>query len=542
VGIARAQAPVSVASAAGGTTIAATFGSNVTAGSLLVAFVGVDNLNTPTITVDSTGSPPGWVVKTPFVETSGGNLKFTIAYLPNAPAGATTITATFSVSSGARSIHIVEYSGAATSNVLDQSTAGKETAAVTNPTDDAMVTTAAGDLIVSVLAYRNANAPASVGAGYTLVGNDSAVADLIAEEQNQSSAGSIAPTFTVTGGSLGSGIMSAAFFAAQPGGRPAAAPGRTWKRRFKHRQAPPAAPPAAPTVTTQDLPPQSATPRRWMVPWAKAREAQPPPGALIFTATPTPPPAAPRRRLFPLPRRRVVATQVAITVQPLPQQTSRDRLTPPMARRRVSTQVPLTQVAVTVQALPPQQPVMRRPYWLPRAKPRQAQPPWPQIVVTVTPAPPQPATRRRLFQPRPRARTAPPPTITVQLLPPQQPVRRRLFQPRARARTGQPVPPQVVIVAPVHVAQPRRRWPLRFLFRRKGAVYQPPWIGVAGPTGREITIIADLTATEYSSDLTSSRYGSDISSSRYGGGDVTSSRYGGGDQTSSRYGSDLNEQ
>ena len=66
-------------------------------------------------------------------------------------------------------------------------------------------------------------------------------------------------------------------------------------------------------------------------------------------------------------------------------------------------------------------------------------------------------------------------------------------------------------------------------------------LGGSAAAGREITIIPDLTATRWGSDLTSVRYGSDVASSRYGGGDVTGTRYS-SDQTSTRYGSDLNEQ
>jgi hypothetical protein len=232
--IARAQAPVSVSNAANGTSIAVAFGSNVTAGNLLVAFASVDTTNTPSITFSSTGAPT-WVTIATFTE-AGAAARFAIGYCVNAPGGATTVTATFSQNNSLRSIHIVEYSGAAIAAVLDKNTTGLSTAPVTNPTDTAMITTAAGDLIVSALIYRNATSPATAGAGYSFIGNDSTVSDFAAEDQIQTSAGSIATTFTVTGGSLASGIMSAAFKAATAGPQPSARPGKVWRRKFKHRQ------------------------------------------------------------------------------------------------------------------------------------------------------------------------------------------------------------------------------------------------------------------------------------------------------------------
>jgi hypothetical protein len=218
--IVRVQAPAIAAASASATTITNTFASNVTAGNLLVAF-GCGNTGT-TFTFSSTGSPT-WVKLAQFTETGGSGNDLSIAYCANCPSGATTVTLTFSASSSFRGLVIAEYSGAATSGVLDQNTTGHETAATATPTDNSMTTTANGDLIVSALVFRNATSPASAGSGYSMIAVDQASGvglDFGAEDQIQSSAGSIAATFTLTTASAASAIMSAAFKAATAGSTP----------------------------------------------------------------------------------------------------------------------------------------------------------------------------------------------------------------------------------------------------------------------------------------------------------------------------------
>ena len=220
--IARVQTPGLASGGTNATSTPSTFGSPVTAGNLLVAFASAGTTVGPTITFSSTGSP-AWV-KTAQAYESGASAMYALGYCLNAPGGTTTVTATLSASLTNRGLIIAEYSGVALAAALDKFTAGKSTAAVTNPTDDAMVTTADGELIVSLLIFRNATNPSSPGAGFSSIAADTAlVCDLAAEDRIQASAGSIAPAFTVTGGSLASGIMSAAFKAAVVSTAPKAA-------------------------------------------------------------------------------------------------------------------------------------------------------------------------------------------------------------------------------------------------------------------------------------------------------------------------------
>jgi hypothetical protein len=245
MGIARVQAPAISQNAATSTTITNAFGSNVAAGNLLVAVCG-GGASGVTHTVTSPGAT--WVKIAEFLET-GSPQVFSLHYAANAPGGATTVTNTYSVTTQFRGLIIAEYSGAAISGVLDVNTTGLETAATTTPTDNAMVTTAPGDLIVSALSFRNATSPISAGAGYTLIDADTTlVSDIGAEDRIQASAGSIAATFTVTGGSVASGIMSAAFKAAVAGSQ-YQAPSPSWflqQRRWVPWQGSGADLPAAP--------------------------------------------------------------------------------------------------------------------------------------------------------------------------------------------------------------------------------------------------------------------------------------------------------
>jgi hypothetical protein len=172
-----------------------------------------------TTSLSSTGSPT-WTKTAEFTDASSTGLRISIWYCMNAPAGAATVTATFSVSSDFRGLIIAEYSGAATASALDVNTPGRSAPASTTPTDTAMTTTANGDLIISTLVFRNADKPATAGSGFTAIAIDNTIINFAAEDRIQASAGSIASTFTLTAGTLTSGIMSAAFKAATVAGLP----------------------------------------------------------------------------------------------------------------------------------------------------------------------------------------------------------------------------------------------------------------------------------------------------------------------------------
>jgi hypothetical protein len=442
--ITRAQAPVANANAAAATSIAATFGSNVTAGNLLVAFVAASTNAGTAITFSSTGSPT-WVTTSSAFE-AGAQLVYAIGYCKNAPSGATTITATFAGSYTLRSIFIVEYSGADTTAPLDQFTAGKSTAPVTNPTDDAMVTTQNGDLIVALGTYRAATSPASVGAGYTLIGDDSAVAKLFTEEQIQSAAGSIAATFNVTGGSLASGIMSASFKCSgvaattpSPPDSDSPRPRRPWMRQRRRAAIPPV------TVTVGDTPVVPADQRTNVrITWQEH------------------------------PRTRVASPPLTITITPVVPADSRTNLRVPwsMRGRARHTEVPpAPQVVITSTPVVEQHQAARKRPWFARA--RRTEVPPPQVVVTVV-APPDVRRPRQVHIQPPRGYQAVPPVTTVVGDTPVIPAdgRNNLRIPPYRPRGRRAEPPLTITVTPV--VEQRRGASRRPWLPRRSRVATPP--------------------------------------------------------------------
>jgi hypothetical protein len=220
VAIARVQSPT--AANGSGTSVAKAFGSNVTAGSLLVAFATTDGSGT--FTFSSTGAP-SWANITPFLCSISGQW-ISIGYCKNAPAGATTVTCTFGAGGSFNGLIVSEYSGADAGAPLDVNTAGQNLSSSSTPTDSPMSATGA-DLVVSYLMLASA-ATISAGSGFTIIQQDT-TDGAAAEDQILAGGGSIAPSFSLSSAQA-SGIMSAAFKAtsnpddlgAGGGGNPAA--------------------------------------------------------------------------------------------------------------------------------------------------------------------------------------------------------------------------------------------------------------------------------------------------------------------------------
>jgi hypothetical protein len=89
------------------------YGSNVTAGSLLVACVIQDG--TKSVPLVSTNATLQWYAG-PTIKDAGNAARVSIWYAPNAPAGATTVTATYSGANSFAALAIHEYSGAELGN------------------------------------------------------------------------------------------------------------------------------------------------------------------------------------------------------------------------------------------------------------------------------------------------------------------------------------------------------------------------------------------------------------------------------------------
>lgn len=148
---------------AAGTTVAATFGSNNTSGNLLVATVTWwRNATTTTCSVADTANGAWTAVGTPSSVTAFGlNLRSQVFYKANCAAGANTVTATTSGTVDDRSIAVFEFSGCATSSVLDNNASGSGSSAT--PSFD-IATVDANSLIVGC--WWNGNT-FGAGANYT---------------------------------------------------------------------------------------------------------------------------------------------------------------------------------------------------------------------------------------------------------------------------------------------------------------------------------------------------------------------------------------
>jgi hypothetical protein len=171
----------------------ATFGTNVVAGNIMVAFVSWDNADAAVETVSGGGT---WTEYTPQVLHSTDGQNFSAWYCLNATGGATTVTVAFSGPGGWFSTLVIgEYTGATAG--VDGSTSAQGTAATTQ-SSGAITTTTNGDLIVGGI-YDNTNVTPSAGSGFTARATTSGIAGEPTsrlEDRIQATAGSIAADWT----------------------------------------------------------------------------------------------------------------------------------------------------------------------------------------------------------------------------------------------------------------------------------------------------------------------------------------------------------
>ena len=202
----------------GAGTTTCTFPGACTSGSFLVALANVGTNQTHTFS-DSAGNT--WTTIGTIYDSF---VDYTVAIGWAQNSSSSTITVTDTHTSGTskfRWLTVVEFSGVATSSPVDVTSGGKSiTPATTTPTDNSMTTTAAGDLVVSVIGTDGA-ASCTAGSGFTLLAYTTG-SSVGAEFQIQASAGAIAPSFTTS--NVRSVITSAAFLAAVGGGGPTTPP------------------------------------------------------------------------------------------------------------------------------------------------------------------------------------------------------------------------------------------------------------------------------------------------------------------------------
>ena len=177
-----------------GSSINKTFASNVTAGNMLVAFATTD----PNTTCTFSSSGDVWTTTNSFFNTGAGQMLF-IGVAFNVTGGSKTVTATFGSTGNFNGLIIAEFSGGTATSAVDVSTPGRHNASSTTPTDAAMVTTANGDLTLSLVLLDTSGATITAGGGATLTTVDT-TDNMAGEFFEQASAGSIAMTFNLTSG------------------------------------------------------------------------------------------------------------------------------------------------------------------------------------------------------------------------------------------------------------------------------------------------------------------------------------------------------
>lgn len=185
-------------------SIALAYTSNVTAGSLLVACVmGTDGTSVSGVS-DGVNT---WTADKTAAFNTNVNFRTAIYSAPNAAAGATTVTASFTITCRC-AIHLFEFAGAATASPADAN--NDATGNGTNPTLS-VTTVGANDLIIgAVNTYDNAWT-ITAGTNFTLQSNQTTGSMSTGAEYwlDAGAAGAKTVGFTVAGGTGGYWSMAA---------------------------------------------------------------------------------------------------------------------------------------------------------------------------------------------------------------------------------------------------------------------------------------------------------------------------------------------
>lgn len=187
---AHVQSPTP-ATAFSGTTIALAYGSNVTAGNLLVCYIYASH------GISGVADSRSQTFTSAVNVTDNATYSLAIFYYPNTTGGADTVTVTFLGAITYASLQCSEYSGVATSSPLDQTTSNSQTdpgTATDAVTSGNVTTTTNGQLILGWTVAVDGTSTVSAGTSYT--GRTNVFGDTIHEDLVQTSAGSIAATFT----------------------------------------------------------------------------------------------------------------------------------------------------------------------------------------------------------------------------------------------------------------------------------------------------------------------------------------------------------
>ena len=167
--------------------------SNNSAGALLTACVVMDPTQTISTITDSQGNT--WTRAVQINGGGGGTIEGW--YAMNVSAGANTVTATYSAAASYAALMIHEYSGAATTGALDVVASQNQTnpgTAADAVSSSSAITTVDGALIFGCTGEGNGTGSLSAGTNFTL--RVTVFGDSPSEDRIQTTAGSVAATFT----------------------------------------------------------------------------------------------------------------------------------------------------------------------------------------------------------------------------------------------------------------------------------------------------------------------------------------------------------
>lgn len=195
-------------------TITVTFGSNITAGDMVLAWVGCGGAGAPTINTPTINGSANTFVKVAGASNAGGSTgqSQSALYVINSISGSTSnaVTATFSSAADDPHLHIMDISGQAASP--QDATGNTQSATMSVSTSGS--TTTANDLVIAFFYDNSNNVTFSAGTGYSQVEqtNDSTNGDsAFSESKTVSSTGVQTATGSGNGSdSLGQGIIAIA--------------------------------------------------------------------------------------------------------------------------------------------------------------------------------------------------------------------------------------------------------------------------------------------------------------------------------------------
>lgn len=225
--VALVQSAIDAEPFSGDATMPVAFGSNVAANNLIVGAVTWDGNHTLSSVTDSQGNT--YTLETVVRDGATPTVSLQVFHTIAGSSAACTVTATLSGNANRKAIVVHEVSGVQTTAGYRDKYAGQSQS---NPgtgsnavTSGSVTTTTDGQYIFGATGDPGYSTGKTQGTGYTLQETDGVMSILTSEDQVQTSAGSIAATFTIDGFAVISTAIATFKAAGGGGGGSATHPG-----------------------------------------------------------------------------------------------------------------------------------------------------------------------------------------------------------------------------------------------------------------------------------------------------------------------------